>query len=453
MRTIARLLSLALLLVAAPALAQQLPSVEAGKEKGKRAIDFDLEVTSLFALRNDGDFDRTEPIHSEFGQAEGFLATFLHPFVQIRSHETLRFFYETEIGMDLWSEKNPDHWLGVTGASALSIKQRQIFGEAAWDEWYVRAGYQRLEDTSGLFVNHWVGALRGGYGLTGKTSGFRLTVGQLPDQTHEGWTWGDSFNNFNSDVILAAAEGRLRLNDHLALDGGGYYLFDGTIARQERHLGAAGATFKATFPSWKTALSAIAQFGTQTGAGVDGSDIGIFGWAAQWTGQVRFGMVELLAGAVAISADDSQEGNDRLGFVWSGKRASRSMLLSENELRDIGDNIDERMAVFDGMFWEPRMGLAGADLSVRVTPLPWLQVGALTEGLFALNPDNAMGESFIGWENELTLDLTAFDGDFRFHLAGGMLLPGGAAAAHLNLIDREATDNLYFVQSAILMYF
>ncbi|MBM4372097.1 MAG: hypothetical protein FJ098_10615, partial [Deltaproteobacteria bacterium] len=179
------LLLLALLVPAAPlrAAAGEAPPLP----DLTRWFQAELEIVNLFVWKNDGDFDRSEPLYDRYGQEEGFLATFLHPFLHVRAGQIAHLFYETEIGMDLWSEKNPDHWLGLEGSRALSMKQREIWAEVTWKGWHLKAGYQRMQDVTGLFVNHWIGAVRAGWG---DPAGTHLTasVGQVPDQTAEGWT-------------------------------------------------------------------------------------------------------------------------------------------------------------------------------------------------------------------------------------------------------------------------
>ncbi|MBM4353659.1 MAG: hypothetical protein FJ109_07640 [Deltaproteobacteria bacterium] len=461
--------------------ASVLPPGLVKKSSLPRQVDFTLELANLFVIRNDGDFDRSDPTYGKYGQPEGFLATFLHPYLGVRLAEQLRFFYETEIGMDLWSEKNPDVWLGLEDSRGLSIKQREIWGELTLNNWYVKAGFQRMLDSTGLFVNHWIGAVRAGYGLPGE-SRIVASFGQFPDQTHEGWTWGQTFGDFRTDVLLSALDGTWVFGEMLALDCGAYYVRDGSRVDMLRQVGAAAMALRARGGAWDASLGVVTQFGRgersaeggAAGAGAggadagsaggttggqvdpppyDASDAGIFGWAAEARASGRFSIVTLKGGLAAMSADDAFEGNDALGFLWSGKRGSRSLLLSENETRDIGDNVDEKMGTFDGWFYEMRTGLMSADLGLYVDPLKWLTVGAVTEVMAAVNPDNALGNRFAGWESELLVDLHLLEGAFQVQLVGGMLVPGGAASAYVNAIDVDATDTMFFGQTAVLMYF
>jgi hypothetical protein len=447
-----------------------LPDGVIKKSSLPRQVDFALELANLFVIRNDGDFDRSDPTYGKYGQPEGFLATFLHPYLGVRLAEQLRFFYEAEIGMDLWSEKNPDVWLGMEDSRGLSIKQREIWGELTLDDWYVKAGFQRMLDSTGLFVNHWIGAVRAGYGLPGN-SRIVASFGQFPDQTHEGWTWGQTFGDFRTDVLLGALDGTWKFNDMLALDGGAYYVRDGSRVDMLRQVGAVSLALRAKGEAWDASLGLVTQFGRNddsaqggtdsaasqdalaAAAPYDASDAGIFGWAAEARASGKVSIVTLKGGLAALSADDASEGNDGLGFLWSGKRQSRSLLLSENETRDIGDNIDEKMGTFDGWFYEMRTGLMSADLGLYVDPLRWLTVGAVTELMAAMNPDNALGDRFAGWEGELLVDFHLLEGAFQVQVVGGVLVPGGAASAYVNAIDVDAADTMFFGQTAVLMYF
>ncbi len=197
----------------------------------------------------------------------------------------------------------------------------------------------------------------------------------------------------------------------------------------------------------------MGQFGRIEAGAADGGDTGIFGWGAAAKGGVHLGPVTIKGTLVALSADDAREGNDSVGFLWSGKRPAQGILMNENPIRDVGDNVDELPGTFDGWFWEMRTGLAGGDIGVYCQPLSWLNVGAVSQALLVLNSDNALGSRLVGSENSLAVDLQFLDGRLNAILNGGVLLPGGVGAAYINLIDREATDVLVFSQVPLVMRF
>ncbi len=454
----ALLLPLLLIAVTArPTLAQEDPSVPLAPPvlKGTLAddvkVNLNLELLNLFILRNDADFDRQDPYYDKYGQSEGFMASFLMPRFTILKGDFFKFYYETEIGTDLWSYNTPDAGLGKSPRS-LSMKQREIWGKVRLDDFWIKAGFQRVTDTSGLFINHWIGAARFGYGCE-KGTHITASVGQLPDQTFEGWDFGAThLGSFGDDVMLAALDGRVKLDDNLNLDAGFYFLRDGSLIDRPRQVGTFSATFSANYPSWLASASLLAQFGTRSGAGADGSDTGITAFAFTGNAAVNFGQFQLKANLIALTADDAHEGNDSTGFLWSGKRPGQASLMNENTIRDIGDNIDERLGIFDGLFYEMTPGMAGGDLGLYMQTLTWLKIGAVSSGLLTLNADNSMGSQFVGWENELVVDVTALDGLFQGILTGGVLLPGEAGSAFSNILpNRTATDPMYFMYLALFM--
>lgn len=414
-------------------------------------VNLNLELLNLFLLRNDADFDRTDAYYDKYGQSEGVLASFLAPRLTIEKGDFLTFFYASEIGTDLWSATSADESLDSSERS-ISLKQREIWGRVQLGDFFVKAGFQRFADTSGLFINHWIGAARFGYGCEQGTH-ITASVGQLPDQTFEGWEFGSAhMGSFKDDVTLVALDGRVRLNDNLNLDAGLYYMRDGSVIDHTRQVGTATATFSANYRTWLASASVAAQFGAQENAAADGTDTGLLAFAASANGTVNLGQFQLKANLVALSPDDDSQGNDSTGFLWSGKRPGQAVLLNENQTRDIGDNIDERLGVFDGLFYDMQTGIAGGDLGLYMQTLRWLKLGVVTSGLMTLNQDNSMGSRFVGWENELVAGMTALDGLFETTLTGGVLLPGEAGAAFSNeLPDRTATDPLYFVYLTLAM--
>ena len=425
-------------------------------ETGNRIIrDYalELDLVNIFVIRNDSDFDDSKPVYNEYGQSEGFLGTFLQPRLRIGVSRYMRFYYETEIGLDLWSEKNPDHALGTEGGNALGIKQREIWGEFAIKKFRTKVGYQRVKDVSGLFVNHWIGNVRLGVGKPDGT-GIFASVGQLPDQTHEGWEWGDIFGNFSTDLTLYGLDGGWEFNENIRLAGGAYYLHDGTVIGRLRQVLAAGAALHLKYPSWYLSLSGLFQYGWLRDGSADLSDATILGWGATLEGGYRYKGFVLKGAATILSADDAYDHNAAAtGFLYSGKRPGMSILMTENYTRDLGDNLDEDLGVYDGWFFEMRPGLLGFDLGLYLQTTEWLNVGLVSALMIVLNPDNAGGHRFFGSENELVLDITPFGDLLHLEIVGGILIPGGAAAAVINHIDLEATELLWFGQAALVMHF
>ena len=99
---------------------------------------------------------------------------------------------------------------------------------------------------------------------------------------------------------------------------------------------------------------------------------------------------------LVLSGDDDHHGNDHSGAFWgSGRNASQTRLLTEDEFRDRYDNFDERVSTIWGSFFVNRAGLL-SDLSLgyEVTNIcPRLVLA----GGMALNPNNAMRAPLGGW--------------------------------------------------------
>jgi hypothetical protein len=424
-----------------------------GTDTLERSVRFDLALVNLFVLRNDADFDRGMPTYEENGRTEGMLGTFLQPHLAVDLKPHMQFYYETEIGLDLWSDRTPDAAVGGTPGESLSIKQREIWGRLELDPFSVKAGFQRVKDVTGLFINHWIGAARFGLGAE-KGTGLFLTAGQLPDQTYEGWTWGDSFGNFGNDVLYTGLDGGVLLTPEVRLVAGGYYVHDGSLVDRTRDVGAAAGGVEVTYPGWKAGVSGMVQVGSRQNQAGDLSDEGILAWGATANGSAKLGIVTIDLALTGLSADDASEGNGALGFLYSGKRPGPSILLKENTTRDLGDNLDEKIGSYDGWFFEMRSGLCGLDLGVHVDALRWLRVGLVHADLLVVNPDNALGGRLVASENEVVTDIHLFGSAFRLETIGGVLIPGQAGAAYVNqLSDRTATDPIYFAQSAMIMNF
>ena len=430
------------------------PDPEEDELAALKPVSFDLhvEMLNIFLYRNDSDFDRSEQAYDKNGQSVGLLGTFVKPSFGIRLGKAMRFYYEAELGLDLWSRNNPDIALGFQDEDglALSIKQREMWGEANLWLFSIRAGFQRIQDSSGLFINHWIGALKLRFGEE-NGSHISLIAGQMPDQTYEGFDFQK--NNFTNDTFLFALDGSYVITPVIRLQAGTYYVYDGSIVDRTRHLAALVASAKFEGESWHAGVSLVGQAGRMENSAADGTDSTVLAWGATANGGMRVGLFSFEAAGTVLSADDDHLGNDTLSFAYSGKRPGMSILLSENEIRDLGDNLDERIAAYDGTFYEMRTGLAGVDLGLYLHPVKWLTVGLVNAGLFVLNSDNANGGSMVGYESEVELSAHLFGDHLNFTLVGGLLLPGEAGSAFVNLIRRDATDMMYFSQLSMGLKF
>ena len=71
---------------------------------------------------------------------------------------------------------------------------------------------------------------------------------------------------------------------------------------------------------------------------------------------------------------------------------------------------------------------------------------------FSLQPDNALGGSLVGVEADLDLEIRYKD-LLSFHVIGGLLVPGKAAAAFVNRGDMTSTNIQYMVESSLAVMF
>ncbi len=424
-----------------------------------KTFDFGVELLTLFLYRNDSDFDRSDYAYADKKQSVGFFATFAKPKLEISLGKSLKFHFDAELGLDMWSRNNPDYAVGEN-QSALSFKQREIWGSVkAFDSTVFKLGYQRVQDVSGLFVNHWAGAVDAS--VNSGNFGARLAFAQLPDQTGEGITV-DS-NSLSNDVFVLALDGKYSLAKILdgTLDAklGFYYMYDGGIVNMPRHIYSIQAALALAADYYEVNAAFAFQGGKWENRSADGSDAKISAWGAALNGKAKLGIVALDFGLTALSGDDDNDVNDSLGFFWSGKRMGATVMLSENELRDLGDNIDERVSAKEkgGSLWETRAGLLGVDLGVAFFPLDWLKAGVYAGTLMVLKSENAAGESVVGTEAGINLGANFFDKALSLDLTAGLVVPGGAGAAYVNKLQsgeaRSATDKIYFIQTGVTLVF
>jgi maltoporin len=73
----------------------------------------------------------------------GLVGTFFKPMLSIRATNHLRFYWESEIGLDLWSQNNPDIGLDDKNSKmAIGIKQRELYNEVNYDQLHLKVGFQ-----------------------------------------------------------------------------------------------------------------------------------------------------------------------------------------------------------------------------------------------------------------------------------------------------------------------
>jgi len=410
------------------------------------------EMTNLGLWRNDTDFGTTLPYYEEEGQSAGSITTFFKPQLTFRPSAGVELFYESELGMNMWSRNNPDQWFA--GAEDYPVfKHREFWSGFHSGGWEIRAGYQRLRDPSDLFLSHWMGAALVKYRTSGHA--FRFFVGQLPDTTFEGID--SRTNNFVHDNFTFGADAALGfMHRRLSVRAGSIGLYDNSAPRKTLRLANSflGAVWRSKALS--AHLYGVLQTGTREGGGVDGADEDILAWATAARLAVSTRFMNIVLGGFVLSGDDEHHGNEHQGaFYYSGKNWSRSLLLTEDEIRDRYDNYDERMSARMGSFFVNRAGLAVADLYISGPAIgPFTHEMVFATG-FTLNPDNSMGHSYAGFEADLVIGLHVVDTAYVVAV-GQLFFPGKASAIFINderYTDLEAVEQIHGFQLGTVVHF
>ena len=449
------ILPLLLGLFATPALAQPadpaaadeaLMFLDGAPEAEPHTVDVHVEVLNLFLLRNDSDFDMSEPIYSPGGQSVGVLGTFMKPDLTWHVRKNLRLFYEAEVGLNLWSLHNPDQQ-DATASDVFLLKHREVYAEGEFlDGWLgFKVGYQRVQDPTRLFVDHWIGAAT-------LSSDMRLAqvtamVGQIADPTYEGFRVEE--NNFSHDTFVYGLTAQRTFLDFVRLSLGLWGLDDGRVVGRRNRILSPVINLDADIDVLRLGLDGAMQFGAFEGAAVDGGDQSHLAWAVQLYGVAQLARLGLKLNLMALSADDADGANGANGaFHYSAKSRSSTLLFTESELRDTFDNFDEKLGVSQGGFTLVRPGMLLADLMVSYDVWRGIRPTLIVGYARALNPDNALGEAELGWEFDAGVEIE-LDDALLFQLYGSVLLPGEGLAARVNAIDLQATEPLLSCMSAL----
>ncbi|NOZ00256.1 MAG: hypothetical protein GXP54_00005, partial [Deltaproteobacteria bacterium] len=157
---------------------------------------------------------------------------------------------------------------------------------------------------------------------------------------------------------------------------------------------------------------------------------------------------------LALSPDDRYDGNGTNGaFLYSAKPKSATVMLTEDETRDWYDNYDERMSMYSGAFFMNRAGLVLGDVKASWAVTDFFRPGVIVGAAAVLEPDNALGNRFVGVEADVDLEFT-YKKLLEVHLVGGALVPGQAGGALVNRIgpfDRIQTDPIYMAEVSLAL--
>jgi len=439
------LLSLCLLVAGRPVAAEESSVLD-------RYLDLSATMQNVLLWKTDSDFDGTAPEYDEHGQSAGLIGTFFKPGLTLHATDRFTLYYELELGLNLWSQHDPAQDMAGRN-DAFIIRHRELWaGGRFYDpDLDFKVGYQYLRDPTGLLIGHWIGAVDLGIAF-GETR-LSLIAGQVPDQTYEGIEI--SRNNFVHDVFAGGLRADHTAGDDLAryhLSAGFYALYDGSDVRQERKVFGPTARFEVEFEDFMLGIDAMLQFGSLQRHGLGDQDAQHLAWAAQAEAVLDLDPLRFEAHLLALSPDDEHDHNDaNNALLYSGKARSRTIILTEDEIRDLGGNLDERLGERLGSFYLLRGGLIVADLYAALDLDAFVPAVILGAGWMS-RPENSMGHSFVGFEADLDIGLR-YEELLDFHMIAGVLVPGGAAGASINYIDPDATDVMTQIEVSLSLHF
>ncbi len=429
-------------------------------------------------LRGDNDFDPAEPHYNDSGQTVGGFATICSPQFTAHMGNSLAIFYDADLALYHWSAADPAQ-AAALGGDVFVARHRQLYLDGAGLDGRLgfRVGFQRFADPTGLMIHHWLGLASASWriGDDVRLTGF---VGQMPDRTWEGVVLDG--NNFNRDIFVygvradvgkadgggaAGADGYKAANGAGAnADSRGSTLSAAVHAIEDRHemgrrlwliapnLHLAGGLGPTSY-GLHGSLDAVIQVGGQEGGQLGGGAADIFAWAAQASLGATRGALAWRLNLLALSADDSHDGNDFDGaFRGAAKNSSATRLLTEDENRDWFDNLDERMSAFRGGFFALRAGLALSDLALSWQASPGLRAQLIVGSAFVLEKANALGETYVGSEVQVGVDLR-HDEALGGLISAGVVLPGAAGAALVNRLDLGATEPIWMATASLTARF
>lgn len=445
--------------VAAPLQVPSATSSAGTPDAFAKRIGFEGTWQNLLHYRNRYDFSDQKLKYGANGKEVGFIGTFFRPRLTFELLPNLRAVWEVEIGLNVWSRNDPAQY-SAAQSNAFLFANRELFLEGHFnnDLWGFKVGYQKFYDPSGLFLGHWVGA--GTLIVNPKAVKISVSAGQLPDQTYEGVTL--ERNNFNHDATFYGLRFDVPWQDKLMFSASAYGLHDTRVVRQTLDLATITAHLDGTY-KWAgeaNCFKAGADFDFQGGSWknrAENDSQSLAAWALQAFATLNLHDFGLEYNLLVMSADDDHLTNKRNGaFLYSGKSRSRTLILTEDELRDRGGNLDEAIGTDvnkNGSFFSENAGLMVTDLTLSYqvaeffTPSLILGVGTV------LNSSNAAGNTLVGVEGDLDL-LFTYRKVLDFHLTGGILVPGKAASIRLNNGGYSAqTKNQYMFETSVAAHF
>lgn len=428
------------------------PAFAEDEKPALAAPEFGLEFQTFAIYKNDSDFDRTEPLYDENGYSVGYVSTIFTPTITWRPIDAVTLRYTVEIGDNIWSRNNPDQE-NPAADDAPILRHKEIWGEVLFPGEIVglKAGYQYLYDPTHLFIDRYMGAADLFFRI-GKTGRLSLLAGQIPDSVYEGIdALGNrnerEQNNFDNDDYLFALDSGFQAGD-TKLSPGLFFRWD--KSEIDRPMALLAACFNVNGKSggiFGYDFDIVGQWGRHKRAGLGNKDVEHYGGAAQLGFSLALQAVGFDWNFMTFTADDGNRYDQSdTGFVYSGWSKGRTVLLTENWLRDQYDNLDETAAAQEAGFF-----VADQDFSIHATQNFTIMIIA---GYAIVTDDtNTHGNLTIGTEVDGGVEWRLYGDHVVFNLLSGALFPGESGAMLKNDIDTEATDPIYHGQGSMKISF
>ncbi|MBV72417.1 MAG: hypothetical protein CMH52_13920 [Myxococcales bacterium] len=442
------LLSLMSVFWCQPALSQK--SMDCG-QTGHPCVSLNADFSTILHLRNDTDFDSTPRYYDVDGQSQGQVATFFSPTLKLKNKDNIELVYRIELGWNGWSRNDPGlpNQFLAPEQNGLSARHKEIWVNWQDEAYELKVGYQRIADPSRLFLDHFAGAVQ--FSVRLQAHRFTLLAAQLPETAYEGLDVAS--DNFLTDSFVFGGTYQFEFKPGFEIDSAVYSRFDQQSIGRPLMLSTAVAGLRIDAKDYEAWFHILGQFGQWHGGGVGNRDVRLMGSAVQAGGTRRMGRLTLGVNVFALSPDDDHHGNQsQLAFIGSAKNNSRTRVLTEDETRDRYDNLDESMGTFWGAFIVNPAGLMVADLSVGYGVTNDYELGFVVGTGTTLNEKRSFGNTYVGTELALNNTLKMSQ-TLSVFLSGFAFLPGEAAAAFINDIDRQSTDYLYGLATGLQAQF
>jgi hypothetical protein len=416
-----------------------------------------MKLRNIFIYRSDSDFDQTAPFYNPTSQTTGILVTDFYPRVNwnLTADKKVKVFYELEIGLNYWNQNNPDT-RDMGSPSFFNWRNRELFIEAElFKDWFgFKVGYQLLEDPTQLFVRHYIGAaklwLNPGFGK------FYAVAGLYPSSTADIATL-EQVGSLESSVALYALYGDFPIGRNFSIAGGLWTLHDATVYKKARTIWTPLVSFAGNFGNGDLKggfiLDAAGQFGVNRKNAYDGSDQEVQAFAAQAHGSMSYRDFKIDLNFLDLSPDGPADHSRRCtAFMYSDWNRSSMILLAQDKNNEWYDDIDAQISARQGQFWLTRPGYALVDIKAQYKVTPWFTPALAIGAAWILQPKAALGNSFVGNENDLYLNfelIPSKPGLLTFQLIGQIFVPGKAAAALINKINPYNTNNIYGVEAVL----